>query len=284
MRQILLAALTAPFLLSSALADPIPDAAFEALESRLGGRLGVAVLDSGTGEISAWRGDERFAMASTFKAPLCAAVLERVDAGDERLDRAIPIDADDLIPYAPTVEKHVGGSLTVAELCEATITLSDNVAANLLLEALGGPAELTAFLRRIGDETTRLDRTEPALNEAAPGDPRDTTTPRAMATTLDKLLLGDALSASARTQLADWMKANQTGDDRLRAGLPEDWDVGDKTGTSGTGVFADVAILYPPQRKPLLVAVYTADTAASMEAANAVHADVARLIVDWVSP
>lgn len=282
MRQILLAALTAPFLLSAAQADPIPGSAYQALEAQSGGRLGVAVFDTETGESSFWRGDERFAMASSFKAPLCGAVLARVDAGAEQLDRPIPISADDLIPYAPTVEKHVGGALTVAELCEATITLSDNVAANLLLETLGGPAGLTGFLRGIGDETTRLDRPEPGLNEATPGDPRDTTTPRAMAETLRQLLLGDALSAPSRQQLADWMLANQTGDDRIRAGLPAGWKVGDKTGTSGTGVFADVAVLYPPGRAPILMAVYIAESPASTDSANAVHAEVARLVAEWV--
>ncbi|TKA97071.1 class A beta-lactamase [Cereibacter changlensis] len=282
MRQILLAALTAPFLLSVARAEPIPDSAFKALEEQGGGRLGVAVLDTETGDTSFWRGDERFAMASSFKAPLCGAVLARVDAGDEQLDRPIPISADDLIPYAPTVEKHIGGSLTVAQLCEATITLSDNVAANLLLDTLGGPSGLTAFLRSIGDDVTRLDRFEPELNEATLGDPRDTTTPRAMADTLNSLLLGGVLSVESRTQLADWLKANQTGDDRIRAGLPEGWQIGDKTGTSGTGTFADIAILYPPQGKPILMAVYLAETDVSTKEANGVHAGVAQLVADWV--
>lgn len=206
------------------------------LERRAGGRLGVAVLDTETNISFGHRETERFAMCSTFKALAAACALARVDRGKEKLDRRIAFGKDVLLPHSPVTEKHVGGAgMTIAELCEAAITVSDNAAGNLLLESFGGPAGLTAWLRSIGDQTTRLDRTEPDLNEASFGDPRDTTTPAAMLETLGKLVFGSVLSESSCQQLIEWMVANRTGDARLRAGLPKSWRIGDKTGTSSTG-------------------------------------------------
>src|SRR5690606_17298141 len=216
--------------------------ALEEIEQWSGGRLGVAVLDTGTGRTAEWRGDERFPLNSSFKVLLAAMVLARVDAGAETLERTVPIEASDLVSWAPAVEKKVGSTMTVAELCSAAVTLSDNAAANLLLETVGGPDDLTRFLRETGDQVTRLDRTEPTLNDTAPGDPRDTTSPRAMLSSLEHLLLGDRLSPASRQQLLDWMLANKTGDTRIRAGVPANWRVGDKTGTSGKGAISDVAI------------------------------------------
>nr|6TY6_A Chain A, Beta lactamase (GNCA4-2) [synthetic construct]6TY6_B Chain B, Beta lactamase (GNCA4-2) [synthetic construct]6TY6_C Chain C, Beta lactamase (GNCA4-2) [synthetic construct] len=249
------------------------------LEKRSGGRLGVAVLDTATGRRFGYRGDERFPMCSTFKALLAAAVLARVDQGKENLDRRITYGKEDLVDYSPVTEKHVGDGMTVAELCEAAITYSDNTAANLLLEALGGPAALTAFLRSIGDNVTRLDRWEPELNTAAPGDPRDTTTPAAMAATLRTLLLGDVLSPASRQQLVDWLIANKTGDKRLRAGLPADDRVGDKTGTGEHGTTNDIAVVWPPNRAPIFLAVYLTESQVDADARDAVIAEVARLVV-----
>lgn len=250
-----------------------------ALEGRTGGRLGVAMLDTGSGRLQGWRLDERFPMCSTFKFLLAAAVLKAVDQGKERLDRRIPVTAADLVPYAPFAEKRLNGTPpTVAELCEATMTLSDNVAANLLLPGVGNPAGLTAFLRGIGDKTTRLDRNEPSLNTAIPGDPRDTTTPAAMVRSMERLLVGDALRPDSRRQLADWMIANKTGDKRLRAGLPAGWRVGDKTGTGTNGTANDIAILWPENRPPLLVACYLTQTAKDFKQHDSIHAEVARAV------
>lgn len=251
------------------------------LERTRGGRLGVAVLDTQTGRRFAWRGDERFRMCSTIKMPLSAAILRRVDQGRERLERRVTYGRDVLMGNSPVVEKHVEGGMTIGALCEATITWSDNAAANLLFDALaggGGPAALTRFLRAIGDQTTRSDRREPELNSGAPDDPRDTTTPAAILATWKTLLLEDALSPASRRQLADWLIANRTGDKRLRAGLPRSWKVGDKTGNNGKDTTNDIAIAWPPGRKPILIACFHDRGSADDDARSAVHAQVARAV------
>ena len=252
------------------------------LERASGGRIGVAVLDTHDSRRFAWRGDERFRMCSTIKAPLSAAILRRVDQGREHLNRRVTFGPEVLMGNSPIVEKHVQDGMTIGQLCEATITLSDNAAAGLLFEALGGPAEgpaaVTRFLRAIGDQTTRSDRTEPELNTGAPDDPRDTTTPTAIVATWKTLLLDDALSTASRQQLRDCLIANKTGNRRLRAGLPRGWRVGDKTGNNGKDITNDVAIAWPPGRKPILLAVFH-DRGGDDDARNAVHADVARAVV-----
>ena len=252
--------------------------AVEALERDSRGRLGVAVLDTGTGRRFAWRGDERFAMCSTFKLPLAAAVLATVDAGREQLDRAIAVPMGDLPPTSPFTETRRGGTATVAELCEATMTQSDNGAANLLLPIIGGAPGFTRFARRQGDPVTRLDRMEPMMNMVPPGDPRDTTSPRAMLALVRRLALGPALSPASRERLVGWMVNNKTGARRLRAGLPPEWRVGDKTGASGRGNDNDVAILWPPARPPILIASYLAESSLPFPESNAIHARLARLL------
>ena len=249
------------------------------IEASVGGRLGVAVLDTATGELSGHRLDERFPMCSTFKFLAVALVLARVDAGQERLDRRIVVKREELLEWAPVTRKHVGGAgMSVAELCEAAITVSDNTAANLLLASSGGPAGVTAFARRVGDAVTRLDRTEPTLNEAIPGDPRDTSSPRAMAQTLRRVMLGDALSEAGRAQIVRWMSANTTGAHRLRAGVPFDWRVADKTGTGDLGTTNDIGVLWPPRRAPLVVVSYLTDCKAAADAREAALASVARSV------
>lgn len=250
------------------------------LEVRAMGRLGVAMLDTATMTRLLYRADERFPMCSTFKVLATALVLARVDRGEEDLQRRIVVTRGNLVPYSPVTEARVGGSgMSLAELCAAAITWSDNTAANLLLASFGGPAALTAYARSLGDPITRLDRTEPALNEATPGDPRDTTSPAAMLGNLHKLVLGDALSAPSRQHLTNWLLASTTGDARLRAGLPDDWRVGDKTGSSLNGVANDIAVAWPPGRAPLIVTAYLAESMAAPEERDAVLADVARGIV-----
>ncbi|HET6432716.1 class A beta-lactamase [Dyella sp.] len=251
----------------------------QALERRHGGRLGVSVLDTGSGKRLSHRGDERFLMCSTFKLLAVAAVLARVDQGAERLDRPVIYGADVLLNYAPVTQRHVGPpGLHVEALCEAAIALSDNTAANLLLTSLGGPAAVTAFVRRLGDPLTRLDRTEPQLNVGAPGDVRDTTTPDAMLDTMRALLVdGDALSDRSRVRLLGWLRACSTGAQKLRAGLPAGWTAGDKTGSGSQGESNDVAIVFPPQRKPLLVTAYYAGSSADADGRNAVLAEVGRI-------
>jgi beta-lactamase class A len=248
------------------------------LEKENNGRLGVAVLDIGSGESSGHRTDERFAMCSTFKMLLAAAVLERVDSGKESLARRIPIPATGLLPHSPGTQEHAGSSMPVLDLCAVIVTLSDNTAANLLLASIDGTAGITRFARSLGDNATRLDRIEMALNEALPGDPRDTTSPAAMVANMQKLILGDKLSAGSRERLTGWMIANKTGDERLRAGITSGWRVGDKTGSNGENTTNDVAIIWPPRQAPVLVAAYLTACAGSEAKRNAVLAQVGRLV------
>ena len=192
-----------------------------AIEAREGGRLGLAVLDAGGGAYLGYRDDERFPMCSTFKLLAAAAVLKRVDLGAERLDRKIAYAAADLLDYAPVAKAHVAeGGMSVADLCAAAIDWSDNTAANLILQSIGGPAGFTQFARSLGDSVTRLDRIEPELNASIPGDERDTTSPRAMLDDMRAVLTGSALSEASRRQLESWLVDDKVGDKRLRAGLP----------------------------------------------------------------
>jgi beta-lactamase class A len=249
------------------------------LEGANGGRLGVAVLDVATGARSGHRVDERFAMCSTFKFLAAAFVLARVDRSQERLDRRITFTEKDLVAYSPVTKDRVGPSgMTVAELCEAAITLSDNTAGNLLLASFGGPAGLTTYARSLGDPVTRLDRIETDLNEATPGDPRDTTSPAAMLENMRRLVVGEALSGPGRVQLTAWLLANKTGDKRLRAGFAKDWRVGDKTGTGGHGTTHDIAIAWPPNGAPIIVAAYYAEAPAPLDQRNAVLESVGRIV------
>lgn len=251
---------------------------FAKIEAESGGRLGIAVLDTATGASAGHRLNERFPMCSTFKALAAAAILARVDASKEQLSRRIRIEPKDILSYAPVSKQHVGGDMSVAELCEAMVTLSDNTAANILLASMGGPSAITQTVRSLGDELTRLDRIEPDLNESTPGDPRDTTTPAAMARNLQALATGAVLSAGSRDQLIAWLVACKTGDAKIRAGLPKGWRVGDKTGSGGHGSSNDVAVIWPEARPPVIVAVYLTETAASDDKRNATHAAVGRAV------
>lgn len=247
-----------------------------AIEARGRGRIGVAALDTESGQQINYRPNERFRLCSTFKFLAAAAVLKNVDARREQLDRFVSYGKDDLLEYAPVMRAHLkDGGMTVSALCAAALQQSDNTAGNLLLRAIGGPSGLTKFLRAIGDPVTRLDRVEPALNEGAPGDERDTTTPAAMRADLERLLTGDVLWPASRGQLASWLAGNTTGSALIRAGAPADWRVGDKTGQAD-GAVNDIAILHPPGRAPIFLAIYTVAPAASGDAQNKLVAEVAR--------
>lgn len=225
---------------------PVADAVdFAALEAASGGRLGVTLLNTASGQRIGHRQDERFPMCSTFKFALCAAVLHRADTGQLALDRRVPVRQQDMLSHAPVTGRHIGKDLSVRDLCRATMITSDNPAANLLLGVIGGPPAVTRFLRDSGDAVTRNDRVEPDMNKFAPGDPRDTTSPAAMAASLQRLVLGEVLKPASRQQLADWLIDNETGDARLRAGLSKAWRVGDKTGSNGEDTTNDIALLWP---------------------------------------
>lgn len=263
---------------NAAASRPDIEARLAEIEAAAKGRLGVAILDTKTGAFYGRRVNERFPLCSTFKVLAAAYVLVRIDEGAEKLDRRVVISKDDIVEYSPVSETRVGGEgMTVAEICAAAMTLSDNTAGNLMLASFGGPQALTKWLRSLGDAATRLDRIEPALNEATPGDPRDGTTPRAMAYTLQRILLGNVLSKKSEGLLIEWLVTNKTGNARLRAGLPANWKVGDKTGTGGRGATNDVAIVWPPAHPPLIIAAYLADTEAALDTRNAAIADVGRV-------
>jgi beta-lactamase class A len=273
-RTLLLAAAAAPFSPSLALAAT---GGFASIERGLKGRLGVAVIDTATGKTGGHRLDERFPMCSTFKAILAAQALARDAREPGFLERRLRFAKADLVSHSPVTGKHVATGMTVAELCAATVQYSDNTAANALMKELGGPAALTAFTRGIGDTAFRLDRWETELNTAIPGDERDTTTPLAMARTLQKLVLGDALPATQRQRLKDWLVGNTTGDRRIRAAVPAGWQVGDKTGTGAYGVTNDIGLVFPPDRAPLVVVVFTHQPAREADAREDVVVAGARL-------
>lgn len=261
------------------------DPALAGLESASGGRLGVALRDGDGRLLAGWRVGERFPMCSTFKSLLVARVLADVDAGVLSLQQAVPVRAQDKVAYAPVVEPHIGGAITVEALCAGTVSLSDNMAANLLLAQVGGPAGVTAWLRGIGDADTRLDRTEPTLNTAIPGDPRDTTTPAAMTASLRAILSGTALSPSSRERLHGWLRDCRTGGARIRAGIPAGWQVGDKTGTGPRNTANDVATLRTPADATAFLAVYLTGADALDDAGrDGTIAAVARIMAGLVAP
>ena len=252
-------------------------------ETELGARIGLAVHDLETGKRWEYKSNERFPLSSTFKTLACANVLQRVVLGKERMDRVVRFSESNLVTYSPVTEKHVGRKgMSLAALCQATLSTSDNSAANFILQAIGGPKALTRFLRSIGDDTTRLDRWETELNEAVPGDKRDTTTPIAMVTTLEKLLVGETLSIKSRQQLVAWLKGNEVGDALFRKSVPNDWIVADRTGAGGYGTRAITAVMWPPNRKSIVAALYITETDASFEERNAVIAKIGEQIAKTV--
>lgn len=226
------------------------------LEKYSQGRLGVALINTKDNSQITYRGEERFAMASTSKVMAVAAVLKASEKQAGLLDKNITIKKSDLVTYSPITEKHLTTGMTLAELSAATLQYSDNTAMNKILDYLGGPAKVTQFARSINDVTYRLDRKEPELNTAIHGDPRDTTSPIAMAKSLQALTLGDALGQSQRQQLVTWLKGNTTGDNSIKAGLPKHWVVGDKTGSGDYGTTNDIAVIWPENHAPLILVVY----------------------------
>lgn len=252
----------------------------ERIADELGARVGFSAYDVESDQHWEYHADQRFAMSSTFKTLACAALLQRVDAGQENLDRKVSFSESDLVTYSPVTEKYAGGqALSLSDLCEAALTMSDNTAANLILRVLGGPAQVTSFARGLGDGVTRLDRWETELNEAAPGDQRDTTTPNAMVKNLQSLLLGDALSVKSRDQLRDWLERNQVADGLFRAVVPEGWIVADRTGAGGFGSRSITAIIWPPERQPIIVALYLTETEASFSKRNDAIAEIGRALI-----
>ncbi len=262
-------------------ADDAIDTAFNALERQLGGRIGVVAIDTGSGKRIAHRPNETFPMCSSFKMVLAAALLHKELASPGLMQKQIPVTQGDMLHHAPMSSKHVGGTMSVDALCDAIVRYSDNPAANLLLKEIGGPTGLTAYARSIGDTAFRSDRFETTLNSAIPGDLRDTTTPEAMANTVRSLMLGNALPPKQQGMLKDWMLRNTTGDAKIRAGVPAQWQVAEKTGSCGSyGASNDIGVLYPPGRAPIVLAIYTTRLKQNDEGSNETIAAVAKLVAE----
>ena len=269
---------TMPSTMPGATSSPSPaDPGFAGLEEEFGARLGVFALDTGSGRTLEHRADERFAFASTYKALAAAAVL----ASGADLDRVVTYSTADLVAYSPVTEDHVATGMTLGDLTEAAITVSDNTAGNLLLDELGGPAGLQQDLRALGDDVTRADREEPGINDVRPDDPRDTTSPRAFGRDLQAYALGDALDPDDRAQLVEWLRRTTTGDDQIRAGVPPGWVVGDKTGHAGVyGNQNDVAVVWPAGgRAPWVLVVFSDRPEPDAESDDALVARAAGLVV-----
>jgi beta-lactamase class A len=265
----------------TAVASPIRGFAGEiqAARDRIGGRLGLHVLDTHTGGRWSFDDGSRYAMASTFKMSLAAAILQRTDLGAISLDEQVKLQASDMLSHAPVTSKHLGkGAMTVRELCAAVVEASDNPAANLLLKMIDGPAGLTRFFRSLGDRETRLDRYELDLNSNLPGDLRDTTTPRAMVHSMEQVLTKEVLSPISRELLLGWMINASTGLKMVRQGLPAQWKVGDKTGRGANGAVNDLVITWPPGRKPVLMALYLRDSKRTAAELSAVHAEIGGIV------
>jgi len=274
-RRTLLAAF--PVVLAGAARAEEAAPGFAAYEAVAGGRIGVFAENLKTGAKIAWRADQRFAMCSTFKASLAACVLARVDRGEDRLDGMEAYDQAVIQEYSPVAKANLAkGGLSVAELCRGAVELSDNTCANLLLARIGGPSALTDFWRSTGDAVTRLDRYEPEMSRSQPPDLRDTTTPAAMAGSLRRFVLGDVLSPASREQLTRWMLNCKTGTDLLRAGLPNGWTVGDKTGSNGRDVIGDIAVAWPEPARPMVMCAYTQGGSATVPQLRRLFADIAR--------
>ncbi|MEO0803978.1 MAG: class A beta-lactamase [Cyanobacteria bacterium J06642_2] len=258
-------------------------ATVQRIEASMNARVGIAVYDKETNQNWQYHANDRFPMNSTFKTIACAALLARVDSAQEQLEHIVIFDESELVTYSPITETRIGApGMSLDELCEATMTMSDNSAANFILEAIGGPEALTQFMRSIGDEISRLDRWEPDLNEAVPGDERDTTSPNAMARTLEQLVLNGTLSLDSRQKLENWLKGNEVGDDLFRSEVPCNWDIGDRTGAGGYGSRSIAAVMWPPQREPVIAAVYITETEASFDDRNAAIAEIGGAIVEAV--
>lgn len=253
------------------------------LETRHTARIGVMIRDASSAWHWGYRENERFLMNSTFKSALCGAILDQVDRNALDLNTTINITRQDILHYAPVTRRHIGGALSIGALCFATLDKSDNTAANLLIDVLGGPQQVTAYLRSIGDMITRLDRREPSLNLFVAGDPRDTTTPAAITSTWQKLLTGNALQPASRAQLAAWMRQGSVTQELLRKSLPIGWQAVDKSGGGRDHTRSLVAMVTTPSTKAYLIAIYVSDTPSDWKTRNALVAEISAAVIGLIA-
>ncbi|CAM4090708.1 Beta-lactamase [Lederbergia lenta] len=254
------------------------DKKFAQLENDFDARLGVYAMDTGSNQTIEYRPEERFAFTSTYKALAAAIVLKQNTM--EELKEVIPYTEDDLVSYSPVTDKHVGTGMTLRDIGEAAVRYSDNTAGNLLFKELGGPKAFEQALRQIGDDITQADRYEPELNAFTPGDPRDTSTPKALATSLEAFVVGDILSDDKRELFTDWLRGNATGDTLIRAGSPENWEVGDKSGAGSYGTRNDIAVVFPENREPIVIAIMSRHDTENAEYDDALIAKVSEVALN----
>ncbi len=251
---------------------------FAELENKYDARLGVYAIDTGTNRKVSYRPQERFAYASTYKALAAGALLQHYSI--DQLDELVTYNSEDLVSYSPVTQLHVDTGMTLREVAEAAVRYSDNTAGNLLFEKLGGPEGFETALRKLGDNITQVDRYETDLNSAVPGDTRDTSTPKALATSLQDFAVSDLLPTEKRTILTDWMRGNATGDALIRAGAPTGWEVDDKSGAGSYGTRNDIAIVWPPNRAPIVIAVLSSRDTQNATYDNTLIAEAAKVTLN----
>ncbi|KZD66135.1 MULTISPECIES: class A beta-lactamase Bla1 [Bacillus] len=251
---------------------------FSQLEKKFDARLGVYAIDTGTNQTISYRSNERFAFASTYKALAAGVLLQKNST--EKLNEVVTYTKEDLVDYSPVTEKHVDTGMTLGEIAEAAVRYSDNTAGNILFHKIGGPKGYEKALRQIEDRVTKSDRLETELNEAIPGDKRDTSTAKAIATNLKDFTVGNALPDQKRNILTDWMRGNATGDKLIRAGVPKDWIVGDKSGAGSYGTRNDIAIVWPPNRAPIIIAILSSKDEKEATYDNQLIAEAAEVVIN----
>ena len=215
---------------------------------------------------------------STFKTLACAKLLADVEKELQSFDTSAVITKNAIITWSPVTEKLIGENISLKQACSATMIMSDNTAANIVLTGINGPEALTKFMRSIGDKVTRLDRIEPDLNEALDGDKRDTTTPNAIVKSLHSLLFGDVLSEPSKIQLKQWMIDNKVTGSLLRSVLPENWSIADRSGAGGYGSRGITAVVWSKMRSPIIISIYLTQTDASFALRDKAIADIGKEI------
>lgn len=249
---------------------------FARLENDHQAKIGVYALDTESNKTVSYHADDRFAYCSTSKVLMVGAVLRQESL--EGIKKTVTYTQKDILSYAPITAKYVETGMTLEEICSAALRVSDNTAANLLLAHIGGIDGFKMSLRQIGDMVTEPSRNEPMLNEAVPGDWRDTSTPHQLAVDFQSYILGDVLTAEKKNILVSWMSGNKNTDTLIRAGMQTDWIVADKSGTGGYGTRNDVAIITPPGRKPIILAILTTHNDKNAKADDQLLAEIARII------
>ncbi|PTO97118.1 class A beta-lactamase [Vibrio sp. 10N.286.48.B8] len=272
--------LLSTFFSTSSLSQSLTPESIEQIESRVSGRIGIAVYDSATKQTWSYKGDERFPMMSTFKTLACANLLYDHENEGLDLESKVGVNSDELIAWSPVTKAFVGKEISLRGACAATMAMSDNTAANIVLASIGGPNGLTEFLRSTGDRKTRLDHIEPDLNHARPGDERDTTTQKTMVKTLNKLLYGSALSEESKAQLKTWMIDNKVSDGMIRSILPDGWKVADRSGAGAYGSRAITAIVWSENRAPLIISISLTETELTIPERDTVINEIGELIFD----